>query len=111
MSKLDVTQLKDAFERSQSGRGFRLADVEQLRDFASYARGQASVVCNVETFEVRDEFEVPRIDLSVYQGGAEEQALPAVERVALSEEALQEVLAAIEREGIRCLFQVWADEL
>jgi hypothetical protein len=111
MSRLDTIQLEDAFANSQSGKGVRLAEVEHLRDFASYTRTRAAVVCNVETFEVRGDYEISRSDLSIYQGGAEEQALPQAERVVLSEEALQEVLAAIEQEGIRCVFQVWADEL
>ena len=111
MSRLDTTQLKDALENSQSGKGFRLADAGQLVDFASYTRTRDAVVCNLETYEVRGEYEIPRIDLSIYQGGAEERALPQVDRVALSEEALRETLTAIEQEGIRCVFQVWADEL
>ncbi len=111
MSKLDPTQLRAAFEHSQSGMGSRLGDIEQLREFASYARSHDAVVCNVETFECRDEAEIPRIDLSIYQGGAEEQALPRLDRMARSEQELHEVLTAIEHEGIICVFQVWADKL
>jgi hypothetical protein len=103
--------LAAAFQASQSGRGFRLLDAEQLRDFAVYTRTQEAVVCNVETFEVTGEYTIARIDLSIYQGGVDMQMLPAAERVALSEEAVRDVLAAIEREGISCVFQVWADEL
>jgi hypothetical protein len=111
MSKLDPGQLKTAFQDSQSGKGVRLADVEQLKDFAAYARAQAAVVCNVETIEVLGGDWIARIDLSIYQGGAEEQALAPAVRIALSEETLAEVLAAIEQERIRCIFQVWADAL
>ncbi len=111
MGKLDTIQLKAAFESSQSGKGVFLANVQQLKDFAAYTRTQAAVVCNVETSEVSGENRIARVDLSIYQGGVEEQALPTIERVGHSEEALQEVLTAIEQEGIRCVFQVWADEL
>jgi len=111
MSRLDVAQLRDALKKSQSGGGFRLDDIRQLEDFASYARAQAAVVCNVETYEIRCEREVARIDLGMYQGDVEDTALPPVERVARSVEALQDILTAIEQEGIECAFQVWADEL
>src|SRR4051812_45797908 len=58
---IDPAQLKAAFESSQSGRGFRLASAEQLRHFADYVRAQDAVVCNVETYEMRGECEIPRI--------------------------------------------------
>lgn len=111
MSQRDVGELEAAFQNSQSGKGITLDDVNCLKDFASYTRTRDAVVCNVETFEVRGDDWIARSDLSIYQGGAEEQALPPVQRIALSEKALEEVLNAIEREGVVCRFQVWADAL
>jgi hypothetical protein len=111
MAKLGAPQLEAAFRGSQSGKGFRLEGVDQLRDFAGYTRTRGAVVCNVETFEFRGEWEVARIDLSIYQGDAEHQALPINQRMALADETLREIFADIEREGIGCVFQVWADEL
>jgi hypothetical protein len=111
MPKLDPRQLATAFQASQSGKGCRLDDAEQLRDFAAYVRAQGEVVSNVETFEIRGDWEIPRIDLGIYQGGEKDYSRPSCERVALSEEALLDVLSAIEHEAISCVFQVWADEL
>lgn len=111
MSQRDVSELEAAFQNSQSGKGIALDDVNRLKEFATYTRTRDAVVCNVETFEVRGDDWIPRIDLSIYQGGAEEQALPPGQRITLSKEALEEVLDAIEREGVVCRFQVWADAL
>ena len=111
MSQLDVGKLEAAFQNSQSGKGIALEDVCRLKEFAAYTRTRDALVCNVETFEVRGDAWITRIDLSIYQGGAEEQALPPAQRIALSEEALEEVLNSIEHEGIHCRFQVWADTL
>lgn len=111
MSQRDLGELEAAFQNSQSGKGIALDDVNRLKEFATYARTQDAVVCNVETFEVRGGDWITRTDLSIYQGGAEEQVLPPAQRIALSEEALEEVFRAIEREGVVCRFQVWADAL
>lgn len=111
MSQFDVGELEAAFQNSQSGKGIALDDVSRLKEFAAYTRTRDAVVCNVETFEVRGDDWITRTDLSIYQGGAEEQVLPPMERIALSEEALEEVLNAIEHEGVVCRFQVWADAL
>jgi len=111
MSKLDALPLEAAFEASQSGKGVRLSEVGELREFVAYARTQAAIVCNVEIYELRNEQEIARVDLSIYQGGAEEQALPPGQRIALADDALGEALAVIEKEGIDCVFQVWADRL
>ncbi len=106
-----MNQLETDFQNSQSGKGITLPNVEQLKAFAAYVRTRAAVVCNVETSEVCGDDWIARIDLSIYQGGLEDQALPPAERVAQSEEALQEVFAAIEHEGVDCIFKVWADAL
>lgn len=111
MTKFDDAQLQAALENSQSGKGIRLDDVGQLKDFSAYALGRGAVVCNVETFEIRGDFEIMRVDLSIFDGGDEEQAMPSADRIVLSQEALQEVLAAIGQEGICCVFQVWSDDL
>ena len=111
MSQTDSGELETAFQNSQSGKGIALHDVRQLKEFAAYARTRAAVVCNVETFEVRGDDWITRTDLSIYQGGAEDQELPPAERINLSEGALEEVLNAIKQEGIHCVFQVWADAL
>jgi hypothetical protein len=111
MSQIDIGELEAAFQNSQSGKGITLDDVRRLKEFATYTRTRAAIVCNVETFEVRGDDWIMRIDLSIYQGGVEEQALPPAQRIALSEEALEEVLNAIEQEGLHCRFQVWADAL
>lgn len=111
MSQHQVGGLEAAFQNSQSGKGIALDDVNRLKEFAAYTRTRDAVVCNVETFEVRGDDWITRTDLSIYQGGAEEQALPSAQRIALSEEALQEVLDAIEYEGVVCRFQVWTDAL
>lgn len=111
MSALSPAQLKHAFESSQSGRGFHLVGVEQLKAFAAYTQSSGAVVCNVEGFEVCGDSMFARLDLSIYQGGQDDQARPPSERIANSVQALAEILATIEQEGIDCVFQVWADEL
>jgi hypothetical protein len=111
MAKLERDELSAALGNSQSGGGVRLEGTRSLKDFADFARAHNAVVCGVETYELRGQHEVPRIDLSIYQGGAEERALPAAERVHRTGDSLSEVLAAIDAEGIACVFQVWADQL
>jgi hypothetical protein len=111
MAKLERSRLATALEHSQSGGGVRFQEVDQLKDFADFARVHDCVVCNVETYELRGEAEIARLELSIFAGGEEEQTLPDAERVQLSEKSLQEVLAAIEAEVIACVFQVWTDRL
>jgi hypothetical protein len=99
-----------AFELSRSGKGVRLADTQQLKEFADFARDHEAVVSNVESYEVQGEAEVARIDLSIY-GEREQQALTDAQRVELSWSDLQGLAADIEAEGIACVFQVWAHQL
>lgn len=55
MSALSPAQLKHAFKSSQSGRGFHLVGIEQLKAFTAM---------------------FARLDLSIYQGGQDDQARP-----------------------------------
>ena len=100
-----------AFASSQTGKGLRLESAAALVQFSTHVRARDAVVCNVETFEVKNGAEVCRLDLSIYQGGREDWERPIAERIRRSESELQEVLALIGEEGINCVFYVWSDDL
>jgi hypothetical protein len=111
VQKFDLADPEGAFAASQSGRGLYLETAQQLSGFAAYARTRAAVVCNVETFELNGQQEITRLDLFIVQGGREDCELPAAERIRRSDQALIDMLATIEKEGINCAFQVWTDNL
>jgi hypothetical protein len=103
--------LEACFAASQTGKGCPLGDIASLKRFADYVRPRNAVVCNLETFEVRGEDQVMRMDLSIYAGGLEDQRLPSEERIRNSLEALSEVTREMQAEGCGFVFIVWSDDL
>ncbi len=107
VSKLDLPAL---FNAARHGKGVRLVGQLQLEAFASYVASRDEVIRNVETYELRGDLEIPRIDLGLYQGSAEEAALPAPTRLAASTHRLGEMIADTNTEGLHFVFDVWTDE-
>lgn len=99
------------FEAALTGKGHAIRGAGQLMRFARYAASRGHLVCNVETYELRGDLEVPRIDLGLYQGSTEETELSADERAGRSMLRLCEIVEDCEAEGAGFLFQVWIDSL
>lgn len=62
----------------------------------------------VETFEISEGLEIPRIDLSIY-GDHGTYDLPAAERQVLAGRRLTEMLAHAAKEPTELRFDVWLD--
>jgi hypothetical protein len=103
------TGLPALFLAAQAG-VVRIFGQGQLLAFADYIREQGEVIRNIETYEVRGELEIPRIDLGLYQGSAEDADRLSAVRLAASERRLKEIVADADEEGHEFLFQVWVDE-
>lgn len=99
------------FEAALTGKGHSIRGVVELSRFARYAAACGHLICNVETYELRGDLEVPRIDLGLYQGSSEEAELPADERMGRSMQRLGEIIEDCEAEDAGFLFQVWIDRL
>ncbi|MBA4011110.1 MAG: hypothetical protein C0481_04515 [Phenylobacterium sp.] len=97
------------FEAALTGKGHAIRGAGELSRFARYAVSRGHLICNVETYELRGNLEVPRIDLGLYQGSAEETKLSADERAGRSMLRLGEIIEDCEAEGAGFLFQVWID--
>ena len=99
------------FEAALTGKGHSIREAGELARFARYAASRGHLICNVETYELRGDLEVPRIDLGLYQGSAEEAELSTDERAGRSMLRLGEIVADCEAESAGFLFQVWIDSL
>lgn len=88
----------------------RIFGQRQLRAFADHVAAQGEVIRNVETYEISGELEIPRIDLGLYQGSADEANRPAVVRLAASESRLKEIMEDADEESCSLVFDVWTDE-
>ncbi len=107
----DQDELSAAFDAALTGRGHVLRGVEHLIRFADFVASCDHLIRNVETYEVRGELEVPRIDLGLYQGSADDADLPRDERAGQSRLRLAEIAEDCEAEGLGFIFHVWIDSL
>ena len=99
------------FEAALTGKGHSIRGAGELARFARYAASRGHLICNVETYELRGDLEVPRIDLGLYQGSVEESGFAADERVGRSMLRLGEIVEDCEAERASFLFLVWIDSL
>ena len=88
----------------------RIIGKRQLRAFADHVAAQGEVIRNVEAYEISGELEIPRIDLGLYQGSADEANQPGAVRLAASESRLNETMADADEESCSLVFDVWTDE-
>lgn len=99
--------LEDAFQEAQTASGTRLIDTAQLAELVAYARARGDLIRNIETYELRDGLELPRIDLGLY--GLDESVLdrPQSERIDLAAAQVTAILLDAAAEGGCFGFQVW----
>lgn len=96
-------------ETVSSGRGHRCIGISALKAFNEDLEGHRAWIDIVETFEIADGLEIPRLDLSIYgDHGAYE--LPASERRRLAADRLSGLLAAVAKESAEFGFTVWLDQ-
>ncbi len=88
----------------------RIFGQRQLRAFADHVAERGEVIRNVETYEISGELEIPRIDLGLYQGSADEANRLGVERLTASESRLKEIMEDADEESCSLVFDVWTDE-
>lgn len=88
----------------------RIFGQRQLRAFANHVAAQGEVIRNVETYEISGDLEIPRIELGLYQGSADEADQPAAPRLAASEGRLKAIVEDADEEGCSLVFDVWTDE-
>lgn len=109
MSDPSDSKLSVLFLAARSG-SVRILGQKQLRAFADHVATHGEVIRNVEAYEVSGDREIPRVDLGLYQGSAEEADKPAGVRLADSESRLKEIVEEANRETCQFIFEVWTDE-
>lgn len=103
-------RLSEAFESAQTGRGCRIPNVDQLARLAEFAAARDMVISNVEVFELSGEFELPRVDISIYGWEPEERNLSSAERAAIGKRRLTELMEDLAAETCQFVFLAWLDE-
>lgn len=93
---------------ASSGRGYRCVGIPGLIAFNKELDARQAWIDIVETFEIADGLEIPRIDLSIY-GDHGAYDLPATERRESAAARLAEMLAAVGNESADFCFTVWLD--
>jgi hypothetical protein len=103
-------RLPEAFGAAQTGRGCRVPNAGQLTRLAEFAAARGMVISNVEVFELSGEFELPRVDISIYGWEPEERDLPPAERAAIGNRRLAELMEDLAVESCQFIFLAWLDE-
>ena len=98
----------DAIGAAASGRGHRCIGASALFAFSEQLNAQGAWIDIVETFEIAEGVETPRIDLSIY-GDHGSYDLPAADRKALADRRLSETMAIAAKEVSTLGFDVWLD--
>lgn len=105
---LEPSDHEDAILAASSGRGHWCVGAGALLAFSERLTAQKAWIDIVETFELTDGLETPRIDLSIY-GDHGSYDLPATDRKALADQRLSEMLAVAAKEVSPLGFYVWLD--
>ena len=105
---LEPSDHDGAIRAASSGGGHRCVGASELLAFSERLDAQRAWIDIVETFELTDGLETPRIDLSIY-GDHGSYDLPAADRKALAARRLSEMLAVAEKEVSPLGFDVWLD--
>jgi len=105
---LNPSDKDGAILAASSGRGHRCIGASALLAFSNQLKVHGAWIDIVETFEIADGVETPRIDLSIYgDHGAYE--LAPTDRKALADRRLSEMLVLASKEGSTLAFDVWLD--
>lgn len=105
---LNTSDGDDAILAASSGRGHRCIGASALIAFGDQLNAQGAWIDIVETFEIAEGLETPRIDLSIY-GDHGSYDLPAADRKALADYCLSEMTAIAAKEASTLGFYVWLD--
>lgn len=98
----------DVIRAASSGRGYRCKGASALLAFSEQLKAQGAWVDIVETFEIADGLERPRIELSIY-GDHGTYHLPVAERRQLAADRLAALVVAVRKESAEFCFDVWLD--
>lgn len=99
----------DAILAASSGRGHRCTGTTGLLAFSERLKAQDAWIDIVETFEIADCLEIPRIELSIY-GDHGAYDLPTEERRKLAADRLAGMIRAVGNEPGDFCFDVWLDK-
>lgn len=97
----------EVFAESETGRGSRMLSAAELEQLVDYARTRGDAVVSVETYELRDVFQIPRIDLGLYGLEGDRPGLTPAQRIDMAARDIAEMLALAKAEGVRFGFQAW----
>lgn len=100
----DVT---DVFAEAGEGGGSRMLNGAELVKLVEYARTRDAAVTNVETFELSEGWQMPRIDLGIYGLEGNDEGLTDAQRIELAAGYVTEVLALANEEGGCFGYRVW----
>ena len=81
----------------------------ELKALSDLCLKGARVICNIEAFEIEDESDVPRFDLSLYGEDEVQQSKSWPDRAADSAKLIEYLLAEVAKESNPIMFQVWLD--
>lgn len=82
---------------------------QDLADLSAKCRSDAKIISNIEAFEITDEFDVARLDLSLYGEAPDQKLEPWHKRVKDSHAYVSWLLSECERESNPIMFRVWLD--
>ena len=99
--------LAEVFAEAETGGGSRMIDGAELSRLVEYARTRDAAVTFVETFELRDTLEIPRIDLGLYGLDGDDAGLTDAQRIDLAAGYVGELLALADAEDHRFGYRVW----
>ena len=81
----------------------------ELKALSDLCLKGSRVICNIEAFEIDGEFDVARLDLSLYGEDAVQKSKSWSERAAHSAILIEHLLAKVAAEQNPIMFQVWLD--
>ncbi len=109
---MEASNLQNVIEEARTGRGVEIADAHNLQQVILAAAAQGLMAIRVEVSEKQGDLLRPRPDLLLYglYYEAEIQAASPIERIRLTSQAVDEMLALATREDATFQFELWLDE-
>lgn len=99
--------LNEVFAEAEEGGGSRMLNGSELAQLVEYARTRNAAVTNVETYELREDWQIPRIDLGIYGLDGNDEGLTDIQRIDLAAGYVSEVLSLADEEGHRFGYIAW----
>lgn len=104
-----MTNLENLYKDSQSGKGCKITTIKELMLFFIYCDSIGSYFHSMEVFELREEGEVPRIDMSMY-GSRDFDGKNLEEKIKITKFSFLKLMEKMNNEGVYYNFIVWTSK-